>query len=204
MGGEGRRPQCLSFAGSKMNHVEQNLTNEIVALLLNEDLHPRAIAERLKSNHATVLRKLRDLKSDNIVDFRPEGKNKVYFLKNSIEARNAAIIAEMYRQSLTVDRYPALRGIFRAVQEMPEIPLALLFGSYAKGLATKESDIDLFAETLSAAAKKQLEQRHSSLSVKIGNFDPDDLLIREIIKDHVIIKGVEAYFDKTGFYQKAA
>ncbi|MEN6395466.1 MAG: nucleotidyltransferase domain-containing protein [Methanoregula sp.] len=187
-----------------MNHVEQNLTNEIVALLLKEDLHTRAIAERLASNHATVLRKLRDLTEDNIVDFRAEGKNKVYSIKKTLEGRNAAIIAEMYKQSMAVSRYPVLRGIIRAVHDMPDIPLALLYGSYAKGLAKKDSDIDLFIETLNTSSKKQLEQRNSSLSVKLGDFDTKNLLIREIIKDHIIIKGVEVYFDKTGFFEKTA
>lgn len=181
--------------------MQQNLTNEIVALLLKEDLHTRAIAGRLGSNHATVLRRLRDLTGDNIVDFRAEGKNKVYTIKSSIEGRNAAMIAEIYKQSLAVSRYPILRRIVRALQEMPEISLALLYGSYAKGLATKESDIDLFVESLDTSLKRQLEQQLSSLSVKIGEFDPGDLLIREIIKDHVIIKGVEVYFDKTGFFE---
>ncbi len=87
---------------------------------------------------------------------------------------------------------------------MPEIPLALLYGSYAKGLAKKDSDIDLFIETLNTSLKKQLEQRNSSLSVKLGDFDIKNLLIREIIKDHIIIKGVEMYFDKTGFFEKTA
>ncbi len=181
-----------------MNHVEQNLTNEIVALLLKEDLHPRAFAERLATNHVTVLRKLRDLEAENVVDFRVVGKNKTYTLKRSIEGRNAAMIAELYRQSMVVSRYPVLRGIFAAIHEMPDIPLALLFGSYAKGLATKESDVDIFLETADPARKKQLEQKHSLLSVKTGRFDTDDLLVREIIKDHIIIRGVELYFEKTG------
>jgi predicted nucleotidyltransferase/DNA-binding transcriptional ArsR family regulator len=187
-----------------MNHVEQNLINEIVALLIKEDLHTRAIAEQLKSNHATVLRKLRDLTEENIVDFRMEGKNKVFTLKRTIEGRNAAMIAELYKQSLIVARYPVLRGIFQAVQQMPEIPLAILYGSYAKGLATKGSDIDIYIETSEPGKKKQLEQKHSLISVKIGVFDKRDLLIREIMKDHVIIRGVEVYFDKTGFFKETA
>jgi predicted nucleotidyltransferase len=173
-----------------MNHVEQNLINEIVALLIKEDLHTRAIAEQLKSNHATVLRKLRDLTEENVVDFRLEGKNKVFSLKRTIEGRNAAMIAEIYKQSLIVSRYPVLRGIFQTVQEMPEIPLAILYGSYAKGVATKGSDIDIYIETPDSQKKKQLEQRHSLLSVKIGVFDTRNLLIREMMKDHVIIRGV--------------
>ena len=117
-----------------MNHVEQNLTNEIVALLLKEDLHTRAIAEHLKSNHATVSRKLRNLTEDNIVDFRMEGKNKVFTIKRTIEGRNAAMIAEIYKQSSVVSKYPVLRGIFQALQEMPDIPLAILYGSITLSL----------------------------------------------------------------------
>jgi len=182
-----------------MFHVEQNLTNEIVALLQQANLHPRGLAEKLQTNHMTIARKLRHLVDENIADYRTEGKNNVYFLKKSIEGRNAAMIAEVYKQSRIVSTYPVLRGIFQEVQEMREIPLALLYGSYAKGLPKKNSDIDIYIETLNSNVKKQLEQRHSLLSVKIGEFDPKSLLIREIIKDHVIIKGVEVYFDKTGW-----
>lgn len=185
-----------------MFHVEQNLTNEIVALLQQADLHPRGLAEKLQTNHMTVARKLRRLVDENIADCRTEGKNNVYFLKQSIEGRNAAMIAEIYKQSRIVSTYPVLRGIFQAVQEMREVPLALLYGSYAKGLPKKNSDIDIYIETLNPNVKKQLLQRHSLLSVKIGEFDPKSLLIKEIIKDHVIIKGVEVYFDKTGFFEK--
>ncbi len=187
-----------------MNHVEQNLTNEIVALLLKEDLHTRAIAELLKSNHATVLRKLRTLTEENIVDFRMEGKNKVFTIKRTIEGKNAAMIAEIYKQSSIVSKYPVLRGIFQAIQEMPDIPLAILYGSYAKGLATKGSDIDIYLETPDPHKKKLIAQKNSLLSVKIGVFDTKDLLIREMMKDHVIIRGVEVYFDKTGFFKEIA
>ena len=173
-----------------MNHVEQNLTNEIVALLTREDLHTRAIADQLRSNHATVLRKLRDLTEDNIVDFRIEGKNKVFNLKRTMEGRNAAMIAEIYKQSSIVSKYPVLRGIVQAIQEMPEIPLAILYGSFVKGLATKGSDIDIYIETSDTQMKKLLEKKHSSISVKIGKFDTSNLLIREMMKDHIIIRGV--------------
>jgi len=197
-----REPSPLYDIGTIMFHVEQNLTNEIVAVLLQTDLHLRGIAEKLHTNHMTIARKLHNLVDENSADYRTEGKNTVYFLKKSIEGRNAAMIAELYKQSRIVSTYPVLRGIFQAVQEMPDIPLALLYGSYAKGLPTKDSDIDIYIETLNSTLKKQLEQRHSLLSVKIGEFDPKSLLIREIIKDHVIIKGVEVYFDKTGFFEK--
>lgn len=196
------RPSALYQIGTIMFHVEQNVANEIVALLVQAELHPRGMAEKLQTNHMTISRKLRILVEENIVDYHTEGKNNIYFLKKSIEGRNAAMTAELYKQSRIVSTYPVLRGIFRAVQEIEEIHLAILYGSYAKRLATKDSDIDLYIETLNPAIKKQLLERHSALSVKIGEFDTRSQLIREIIKDHIIIKGIEVYFDKTGIFEK--
>ena len=48
------QPHPSFWIGSKMNPVEQNFINELIALLIKEDLHTRAIAEQLRSNHATV------------------------------------------------------------------------------------------------------------------------------------------------------
>jgi len=187
-----------------MFHVEQKLSSEIISLLFKGDLHPRGLAEKLGTNHMTVIRKLQDLQEENIVDFRNEGKNKIFFMKRSIEGRNAVIIAELEKQSRIIGRYPVIRSVLRSVFDLPGIRLAILYGSYAKGRAEKESDIDIFIETQDTDIKKQLEQRHSRLSVKIGMFDLSDPLVREMVKDHVIIRGVEEYIDKTGFFSKAA
>ena len=46
----------MSSIGSKMNHVVQNLTNDIILLLLRGPLHTRCIADALEKSHATVIR----------------------------------------------------------------------------------------------------------------------------------------------------
>jgi predicted nucleotidyltransferase len=183
-----------------MNHVVQNLTNDIILTLLRGPLHTRGIADTLKRSHATVIRKLQDLVKDNILDFTFEGKNKVYFVKKSVEGRNAAIAAEVAKQSRSLADYPILRGIIRTVLDQQEIQFALIFGSYAKGTAHDRSDIDLFVESEDRAIKKRLEGLHPSLTVKIGVFDRENPLVREIMKDHIIIKGVEVYFEKISFF----
>ena len=63
----------------------------------------------------------------------------------------------------------------------------ILFGSYAKGLAHKESDVDLYLETKSQKVKEEISRLDSKLSVKIGVFNTNALLGQEIIKDHIII-----------------
>lgn len=183
-----------------MFHVEQNLANEIVLHLLREPVHLRGLADALQVNHMTIARKLAVLQNDNIVDYTKEGKNKVYFLKKSIESRNLAIASELYKQSRAVAQYPLLRDVIQSVIAIPEIRFALIFGSYAKGTAHEGSDIDLFIETLDRELKKGLEQQNSLISVNIGPFDRESPLIREIMSNHIIIRGVEDYFEKTQFF----
>ena len=81
------------------------------------------------------------------------------------------------------------------------VPLSILFGSYAKQSAEKGSDIDIYIETKDKKIKQGLEILDSNLSVKIGEYDKKNLLIREIEKNHVIVKGVEVYYEKNKFFK---
>ncbi len=78
--------------------------------------------------------------------------------------------------------------------------MAILFGSYAKLIAKKQSDIDLYIDTDDKKIKKDVELINTKLSVKIGRYDKDNLLIKEIEKNHVIIKGVELFYEKNKFF----
>ena len=184
-----------------MVHMEQNVSIQIVARLLRGDSHPRKLAQDLGLSHTTVLRKLRGLLDGNIVDFRVEGKNKTYFLKKTLEARVHVYVAEWCALGNLIKESPHLRSIIRTIQEREDVPLAVIFGSYAKGTADRKSDIDLYIETEDRETKQELERYHSKLSVKIGLWDPENLLIQEIAKNHVIVKGVERFYEKTGFFE---
>ncbi len=183
-----------------MLHVEQNLSLVIIDALKNEELHARALAKRLETNHMTVSRKLKELLSDNALDYRLEGRNKIYFLKKSLEARNFAVMAELYKLNKVLEKYPQLRKTIKGIQENTKINLAILFGSYASCTANEKSDIDVFIETKDRKLKQELELLNLKMSVKIGDYDPSNLLIKEIEKNHVIIKGVELYFERNRFF----
>ena len=175
---------------------------EIINALVSDKSHIRGIAKKLRINHMTVNRKIKELENENIIDYKEEGKNKVYFLKSSIEARSYIMIAEIYRLNKALWIYPVLRGIIEKIQNDKRIGLALLFGSYAKWNAKKDSDIDIYIETNDKNIKKDIELVNSKASIKIGKYDKSNLLIKEIEKNHVIIKGVEDYYEKK-FFEKA-
>jgi predicted nucleotidyltransferase len=187
-----------------MFHVEQITSSELLLLLVQEHLHVRGLAGRLGINHSTVLRRLQELVKENAVDFRTEGKNKVYFAKKTIEGRNRVMMAEYCRLSRILKRYPYLRGPVKTILSHSEVPLVLIFGSHAKGTATNRSDIDVFLETKEKSLKQELEKKYPRLSVKIGDFDPASPLVREMMKGHVIVRGVERYYDTTGFFSETA
>ena len=179
-----------------MLHIEQNYKFEILEVLIREDSHIREIAKKIKTNPMMVNRKINLLSKENVVDFRQEGKNKIYFLKDSIESRSYLLITEQYKLLKILEKYPNLRSVFEKIQKNKKIKIAILFGSYAKGIAKKESDIDVYIETQDLGLKKELKRFDSKLSVKIGKYDKKNNLIKEIEKNHVLIKGVEIYYEK--------
>ena len=64
-----------------MVHMVQkrgNLELDIIELLLRSENHVRGIAKKLNESHSTISRKLNNLKKENVIDSRREGKNKIF------------------------------------------------------------------------------------------------------------------------------
>jgi len=184
-----------------MLHMAQKDYNlEIVRLLLKNKSHIRDIANKLNINHMMIVRKMNTLTEGNVVDFKQEGKNKVYFIKKTVEARMYVLIAEHYALIQTIKKYPGLRNIIGKIQKNKKINLAIIFGSYAKWNAKKESDIDIFVETTSKNIKKEIGFLDSRINVKIGKYNQNNLLIKEIEKNHLILKGADIYYEKNTFF----
>jgi len=167
---------------------------EIVNVLIGNSFHARELARQLDVNHMTLIRRLKDLVGENVLDLRVEGKNKIFFVKQSVEARNYIFMAEHYRLNRLLKKHPRLRNVLDFVAKDKRIGMAVLFGSYARGDSGESSDIDLFVETGSKNLKRELERLDLKLNIKIGKFDGESLLGKEIIKNHVVIKGVEKFY----------
>ena len=128
-----------------------------------------------------------------------EGKNKIFFLRKNIISQSYILQAESHKLVKLLKEYPELGVIFEDISMKTDENLIILFGSYAKGLAKKDSDIDIYIETKSRSVKKEIENIHSKINVKIGMFDPKSPLIKEIIKDHILIRGIEVFYAKQIF-----
>jgi predicted nucleotidyltransferase len=184
-----------------MVHNWDNIDFEIILRLIKGELHLRELSKELQIPHSTISRRLIALRQQSIIDYKQEGKNNVYFLKNNIITRNAILMSENYKFIKTLEKYPLLSPIFQDVLDKSKSRIIILFGSYAKENATENSDIDIYIETNNTNEKENIQKINDSLSVKIGKFDRENLLIKEIIKNHVIIRGAEEYYAKTKFFR---
>jgi len=174
---------------------------EIVNSLIGKNWHVRGLAKHLKINHMVVFRKFKELYNENVLDYREEGKNKIYFLKKTLEAKSYIFITENYKLIQLLKKHLFLRNVIEKIQGDKRIQLAVLFGSYAKDLANNKSDIDVYVDTEDKQIKKDLELINSKLNIKIGKYNKDNLLIKEIEDNHVIIKGVEKFYENYNLFR---
>lgn len=168
---------------------------EIVLLLAKGPSHGRAIAQKLEVPLSTVQRCLHQLLAELVVDYTLVGRNKEFHLRNTLSLKRYLIDAEYYRLNRLIFRNTWLHPILEKLSRL-EAELIIIFGSYATFREKKDSDLDVFMETQNQELKRAGEAIHSRISVKIGQMDVKDLLIQEILANHIIVKGAEEYYER--------
>jgi len=183
-----------------MKQIKINYPYETLLLLLKKEIHQRALVKELHTSLTRVQAIVNELRGINAVDFKEIGRNHVYFIKKNIISRSLLLNAENYKLIKLLRNHPHLEPMLMKIMKLcPE--MIILFGSYANGTETKESDIDIYISTTSQQLKDEVQTIHDSLSVKIGKFNTEDLLIKEIIKNHIIIKRGEEFYEKIKFLE---
>ena len=97
-----------------MIHMVQNKDNielEIILLLIRGENHLRGIAKQLNESHSTILRKSNKLVKENVLDYKREGKNKVFFIRKNLQAKNYVFNAERYKMIKLLKTYSELNVI---------------------------------------------------------------------------------------------
>lgn len=183
-----------------MVHNGNNVELEIVLWLLKGESHLREISRGIEISPSTVLRKINFLTAEGILDYKFIGKNKTFFIKKTIQAKNYVFNAERYKLFKLLKKYPELEIISGQILNKTGKTLAVFFGSYADFSAKADSDIDIYLSTQNKKLKQEVEGINSRLSVKTGKFELSSFLIKEIVKKHVILGGVEEFYEKIGFF----
>lgn len=155
------------------------------------------IAKKKSLNQKTVANKLSRLEERNFFKSTMQGRNKLYFL-NTEDKEKIIHFLSITEHTRTIEFYEKNPMIKEIAEHLPDIP-AMVFGSYAKGIQKKDSDLDLFAVS---------KVSNPEIFIKLGqkyrldinaSIYPDltksNILIEEIRKHHIILSNTE-YFVK--------
>jgi len=148
------------------------------------------IARDLKIPQKTAFRKMEQCVKDGILDFEREGRNKNYFLREN----KTLLILNMVESMKELNFLISHPEVSLLLEELSVKIGVILFGSYAKGLEKKESDIDL---VILSEKRKEFEEIFSrypfevnanfvSLSLLEKRLKEKQTLALEIKKNHVL------------------
>jgi len=157
------------------------------------------IAKKKKLNQKTTSSFLKNLEKETILKSKTEGKNKLYYLNldNKEVVKNFIIAVEHLRTINFYKKNILIKEIAEKIQNQIK-GIAVIFGSYAKGIQKKDSDLDLFI--IGKCNEKEIDKISHlyglELNLKIYPKLEKDLLTLEIIKDHLIIKNVELFIEE--------
>jgi len=184
-------------------------TLKILALYRNDYrklMHLREIARETNIDVKAIQLQLRRLEESNIVSSIMKGKNKDYQLNlgNSL-TRYYLIMAEAF---VTLSFVGGNFRIKRFLEEMrgKVEGTIILFGSFVKGQARQQSDIDLFVLTKDQVDHEAVEDSAAIIDrrVEVKVTPPKDFLkgliskdplVSEAVAHHVVLKGLDEFCD---------
>jgi len=186
------------------------LLNELQAAVIEEFLGNYMgsftgsdIAKKKSLNQKSVSNILNSLEDEGFLRSKTAGKNKEFSINmDNIEiVRNLITAAEHLRTANFLKKHPIIKEIiFKTKPHFNGI--TIVFGSYSKGIQKKDSDLDIFiAGTYSRNSIHRISELYN-LQISVKNYPPDafrralknkDILLTEVIKNHVIISGAEEF-----------
>ena len=158
------------------------------------------ISNKIGMNRKTVSRQLNRLVGRGLLMCTTEGRNKKYYL--DLTKQRTRLLLQMAESEKALSFSLEHKDVFVALMELVEMNELVLFGSYAKGTATSESDVDVLvlgkpSETIRGAARKQIKRINLHFST-IAEFEEmlkeKNVLALEIVKNHIVFGGSK-FFD---------
>ncbi len=168
------------------------------------------IAKSLEEYYSFVHRTVNRLAKDDTITIEKAGKS--YLCSINLRAEKTVVLIQLSEIEKKNEFYSAnkelkiiLEDFVRSAASIVNKISIVLFGSYAKGTATRKSDLDIL---LISKTELGIDKITKELYAKYGKeinailMNSNDLrkqkdktLIKEVIKDHYVLYGVEKFVD---------
>jgi len=164
----------------------------------NKRIYGRDTSKKLKINQKTASNILNNLEKEDILKFSQEGKNKYYFLnKFNPNIKEIIKLIEIDKKIEFTEKHKKFRELFNKLEQRT-LGILIIFGSYAKNTEDKKSDLDCFVIGKISNIEDLEELYNIKINIILSNkskFDKKEHLIKEVIKDHIILKGIEEFIE---------
>ncbi|MFH1365002.1 MAG: nucleotidyltransferase domain-containing protein [archaeon] len=164
----------------------------------SKTIYGRQIANKQKMNQKTVSNTLNNLEKEGILKYSTEGKNKYYSLNMlNLEIKDIIKIVELARKNKFIAKNPKLKDLFYSLEKKAS-GIVIIFGSYADYTSNKSSDLDVLIIGKITDIKDLEEIYKIKINViksKLENINKQDIFIKEVINNHIILKGVEEFIE---------
>jgi uncharacterized protein len=189
----------------KVNITENHLN--VLSLFtrgFDSQYYIREVEKILKISPRTAQLVLDDLEKKGVLESKTRGKIRTYDLKRNILAMNYISLAEQHKLITFLERNPLIKETLEKM--IPNIKgVGIIFGSYAKGIQKKDSDLDIFI--IGEYDKKKINEvsKMYNIEINVKKYTSDifnrglkeDILIKEVLKDHIIFSGLDEFINIT-------
>lgn len=161
------------------------------------EFYLRQISKLAKLPLKTCQNALINLEKERILKSNVEGKNKYFSLNlDNIQTKSHLLKAEICKTDNFLDKYPEFKTFLKSLNT--NIPI-IIFGSFAKFKADKNSDLDLFV-----VSEKEQKFPFHVLPYKVHQINlseesfkraisEKETIIKEIEENHIILNNPSSY-----------
>ncbi len=165
----------------------------------NALINVREVTRKLKLNPATASLLVKELYDRGLIKYAESGRSKILKLNiENSELIDFLSIAETYKKIKFIDQF-SFNQFFKILKFDENLDIVIIFGSYARGDYSKDSDLDLLViskhkeQLPSYVLPIKLHEISMTKETFLENLENGNEVIKEIIKNHITIKGAETF-----------
>lgn len=170
----------------------------------NKEVYGRNLIGKVKISQKNIALTLNELEKQRIISSKFVGNLKHFSLnKNNPLIKKYLLIAEIENSVKFMEDNPKINQIIEKIDKRGKI--VCIFGSYAKGVQRRDSDLDLFiiGEYNEKEIKKIGELFNVEVNIRGGSIEDfleliqkKNPLVKEIIENHIIASGYEEFVEE--------
>jgi predicted nucleotidyltransferase len=177
--------------------------------------HIREVARYAGISVEAARNQLKWLEQMHVITSSQRGSNKDYVLNfGNIITKYYLVLSETLATIHFLDEYFLIKKVIDELASSID-GIAVLFGSFAKGQARENSDIDLFIiserridpqaiSTLAELIGREINVKFSTAQQFLDGLKAAAPLEQEVVTDYVVLKGIDAFCDiMWAYYAKA-